>query len=84
MVPAKAPLKTVYLDVQDGNGAPAEQPTAPFDLPFPLKICAHDEAEPSKLGFLLCYHVVFIEKDGLDVQFWDMDVHPPVTGSDNC
>ncbi len=84
MVPAETPFKAVHLDAQDRDRAGAEQPPPLFDVPFPLKVGAHDEAESSEFGFLLRLHVVVVEEGGLDVQLRDEGVHPLVTGSDYC
>jgi hypothetical protein len=84
MIPAKTPLVGIHLDDHDRDRTAAEQPPPLFDTPFAPKIGAHNEAEPSKLIFLVLLHVIFVQNAGLHVQFGDESVHPHVRGTNDC
>ena len=84
MIPAQTPLLAVHLDAQDQIRAPAEQPPPLFDTPSAPKVSTHDEAEPSKLIFLLLLHIAFVKDAGLHVQLGDESVHPHGGGANDC
>lgn len=83
-IPAKTPLVAIHLDTYDWDSAPAEQPPSLLDMGFAPEVGTHDEAETSKLDFLLLLHTVVVKHTSLHVQFRDKSVHPRVRGANDC